>query len=447
MGAATLVFAAAALLGILQVAGIITGVDVLIAPPYWHHHWHDHGAIRTAALLAPPWLALAWALRGGAAPRGDIAMRVALLVLASFAWQVLAMLTYPQAFDRLHAIVSSPVATSYLTDAFAIADVRTWLAGFDHATLSLHSSTHPPGGVLFYYGFVCLFGAAAAPLAGALAIALLAACGVAAMWLFSRLWTTDAAARLQACALYAVLPGLVVFLPAFDQIYPMLAMLVIFAWVRATEGSRIQAVTLGALVFVVTMMAWNLLALGGFAVLHAVHLLRRERFAKAAWLRLAMIASIASGVAIGLHAVLYLLTGYDAPASFVRALATQRAIALPDRTWALCAGLDPLYFLLAAGLPLLPLLAWSLRDAREWSFVSRSGPALAWLGVATILLIDVSGLLRAETARVWLFMQPFVVVPAALALSRLRRAQRATVFVLQWLILVVLVARVPFIEP
>jgi hypothetical protein len=114
---------------------------------------------------------------------------------------------------------------------------------------------------------------------------------------------------------------------------------------------------LGALVFVVTMMAWNLLALGGFAVLHAVHLLRRERFAKAAWLRLAMIASIASGVAIGLHAVLYLLTGYDAPASFVRALATQRAIALPDRTWALCAGLDPLYFLLAAGLPLLPLLA------------------------------------------------------------------------------------------
>ena len=38
--------------------------------------------------------------------------------------------------------------------------------------------------------------------------------------------------------------------------------------------------------------------------------------------------------------------------------------------------------------------------------MSRSGPALAWLGVATILLIDVSGLLRAETARVWLFLQP-----------------------------------------
>ena len=79
--------------------------------------------------------------------------------------------------------------------------------------------------------------------------------------------------------------------------------------------------------------------------------------------------------------------------------------------------------------------------------MSRSGPALAWLGVATILLIDVSGLLRAETARVWLFLQPFVVAPAALALSRVGRAQRATVFVLQWLILVVLVARVPFIEP
>jgi hypothetical protein len=398
-------------------------------------------------LLASPLAALAWALRAGVEHTADVAARVSLLVIACFAWQVLAVLAYPEAFDRLQAIVSSPMATSYLTDALAVTDVRAWLAGFDHATLSLHSSTHPPGGVLFYLACVRLFGASAAPFAGALAIAALASCGVAAMWAFSRLWTADSEARLQACALYALLPALIVFLPEFDQVFPALAMLLVLAWVRAAEGSRAQAVLLGLLAFVATMMTWTLSALGVFALLHAACRLHRERFAAAARRRLAEAATIALAVTLGLHLALHVLTGYDAPASFAHAFATQRTIALADRAWATCILLDPLYFLFAAGVPLLPLFASFLHRARDWPWVTREGSAIAWIGLATIALVDVSGLLRAESARVWLFLQPFVVAPAASTLPRFGRAQRIAVFVLQWIILVVLVARVPFIEP
>jgi hypothetical protein len=61
--------------------------------------------------------------------------------------------------------------------------------------------------------------------------------------------------------------------------------------------------------------------------------------------------------------------------------------------------------------------------------------------------VDVSGLLRGETARVWLFLQPLLIVPVAIEISRLRRPWRLAIFAMQWWIVVCIKAKMSFIEP
>jgi hypothetical protein len=73
--------------------------------------------------------------------------------------------------------------------------------------------------------------------------------------------------------------------------------------------------------------------------------------------------------------------------------------------------------------------------------------ALTLIGLATIATVDLSGLLRGETARVWLFLQPLMVVPVALELARLRWSWRLSIFALQWWILLCVKAKMSFIEP
>jgi hypothetical protein len=73
--------------------------------------------------------------------------------------------------------------------------------------------------------------------------------------------------------------------------------------------------------------------------------------------------------------------------------------------------------------------------------------ALMLIGLATVLTVDFSGLLRGETARVWLFLQPLLVVPVALELARVRWPWRISLLTLQWWLLVLIKSKMSFIEP
>jgi hypothetical protein len=61
--------------------------------------------------------------------------------------------------------------------------------------------------------------------------------------------------------------------------------------------------------------------------------------------------------------------------------------------------------------------------------------------------VDLSGLLRGETARIWLFLQPLLVAPVAVELARVRWPWRLSILTLQWWILVLIKAKMSFIEP
>jgi hypothetical protein len=435
------------LVGIAFALGVVLRIDAISGPSYWHRRWHDLDLPRTFALLAIALPAVFAALREGAPDDASVRARLLLLMLASFALQVLGMLSDPDGFTRLQAIVLSPVATSYLTDALKITDPGTWLAGFHAARLELHSSTHPPGPILFYYGVREMVGEANTPIIGALAIGATSTLGVPVMWWFSRLWTNLREPRLLACALYALLPALAAFLPEFDQVYPLFAMLIVLGWVNALHGSRGHVALFAAALFGATMFAWNLLAIGVFVVLYSTYFLSRRHCARTALRTLAVTAALGLGGAVVGYLILWSMTGYDPLRSFIHALDEQAARALPDRPWLSCVVFDLYDFLLGSGMLMAPLFYLFLRHARSRLGCDATARALGWIGLATILLIDVSGLLRAETARVWLFLQPFLVVPAALALSGFGRHARLAVLALQWSIVAALIGRVAFIAP
>lgn len=238
------------------------------------------------------------------------------------------------------------------------------------------------------------------------------------------------------------------FFPEFDQVYPILTMLLIIFWVRAfgpPAGAAGYAACAGGCFFVAGFFAYNLLTIGAFLAYFGLYRLWRENWTLRAWTTFLRTASIALAVFAGLHAALWLGSGYQPFSSFQRAVSNLAAEV--HRPYVPFALLDPYDFLLGAGIIALPILAFHLqRLLRTWR-AGGTGMALTLIGLATILTVDLSGLMRGETARVWLFLQPLLVVPVAMELVRFPWPWRLAIFALQWWILACIKANMTFLNP
>jgi hypothetical protein len=437
-------------LGVIYHWGFLNGFTRLT---HYEWAWGELGILKTAALLFAPFAVIVWVLWRIETEKSPTYpwLLLGLLALSNFLLQALGILADPRGIQLVREIVASPKATSYFTDAMTIQRPLEWLAHFHNAVLSLHSATHPPGPVLFYYLFFKLLGPSAGALIGGCAVGLLGSVGVLVIYRFIELWTSDQRVRLTASAFYALLPALTVFFPEFDQVYPILSMLLMLFWVRAVnnaaEASKYAFYT-GAVLFVATFFAYNLLLLGAFMAYYGLYWLWREKWNWPAGALFLRTSGIALGVCTGLHLVLWLASGYNPIASFRHALSTQARFASDmKRPYAIFAMLDPYDFFLGAGIIALPILVLHLQRLLKRFDAKRTDTALTLLGLGTILTVDLSGLLRGEVARVWLFLQPLVVVPVAGELSRLSWPWKLSLFALQWWILVCLKAKMSFVNP
>jgi hypothetical protein len=361
-------------------------------------------------------------------------------------WQTGALLADPRSPAFIRIVVESKWATSYYTEALAIGDVRVWLSSFNTRDLALHAATHPPGPILHYYLWLRLTGPTIAPYAGAATIGLAASLGIPVMYWFASLWTSDRAPRLMACALFAMLPALILFFPQYDQAYPVLAMLMILFWGKALEGDVRYAPMLGLVLFTATFFAYNLLTLGAPMALYALTPLGRAKWERPAVLRVVSATLCALGTATLAHIVLAVSTGYDPLRSFAHALENMRGLnERLGRPYYACVFFDLYDFFLGGGVLTLPLLLVYLYCGWHDGGQSRWPTMLTGACLVSILLVDATGLLRAETARVWLFLQPLAVVPAGLQLARLRVGERAALLGLLWVTLAVMKCKMMFI--
>lgn len=416
----------------------------------WEWPWrNDIGILHAAVFLLLPFVCIGQVLRRAERQRDlRLSIDLGILALGNFLLQIMGMLAEPRGIRQIQQIVLSLNASSYFYDATRIGNLAGWLRYFDRVPLGLHYSTHPPGPILFYYLFFRLFGSPAGALIGGVVVGGLGSLGVLVTYEFAGLWTENRRTRVIASAFYALLPALIVFFPQMDQAYPMLAMLLILYWCRSLEsrqGFSWDAVYLGATLSVAFFFAYNLATIGAFLAYYGLYWLWRQGWIRASLFTLLRNSGIAAGSCALVYSVLWLATGYNPIAAFRTALSYQALFqAMLHRTSPLFVLLDPYDFFFGAGILALPLLVFQLCRVVPNFDPTRQDVALTLIGLATILTVDLTGLLRGETARVWLFLQPLVIVPVALELSRFRWHWRLAIFWMQWLIVACLKAKMFF---
>jgi hypothetical protein len=316
-------------------------------------------------------------------------------------------------------------------------------------TLSVHPKAHPPGIPLLFWLTTRAFGILT-PLADGLAAGLrpyqchqavimalpdeaiaastlgmaLPALSMLALWPLYRLGALvyDQKTALRAVAWWPVVPGLVMFVPQWNQFHPTLTLLALWALAVGLREMRWWPFALsGAVMSLATFLSFtNTAILGLLGVYGAAWItlaLIRGEWSSERWRGLA-IGLVAFGVGLAsVWAVVYLLTGVTFFEMLRVSLDIHYDLGHPYLPWTL---LMPMDLWLFGGL-VLGILA-VVQTVRGW----RSDDALALSLGFGVVGLAASGVVRGEVGRLLLWMMPVVVLVAARAVTTQSEPRRAT---------------------
>lgn len=473
--------------------GLDYSLSYLNGPPEWRWIYkHLFGFwevwLPGAALLA---------LGGAAIYRGTRAVRARLATLAArraaiftglilfgffHHWLGYTVAT-PSGFSHWGRIILDPETTSYYTVAQQIAEgtfpplretLRRYFDLLPH--FKKHASTHPPGAVLvcvavkgFFEGHPRLCAAAgrvfrcagldpdryrsspAITLVRVTEADRVAATAVGVLLVLAGLLTAPALFALiraaggsapgveaiawSAAAFWVAYPALMIFEPEFDQAYPLVTVLCLYAALRGMLGRpALWGAAVGLLLMTGIFFTFTLLflipMLGLLAALELARradswrpgaILRQAHPARAEGRRLWVLVGTAVVTCLAVDGILKGVWGIRLFDIFQAASRHQREVLLPEvhrqyHVWLFFNVYDFLFF---AGTALAFLaLAHCVRIERA---LHRSLAPLvpAWVVFpVTVIILNVSGLTPAETSRIWLFLAPGVVWAGAEELVR-----------------------------
>ncbi len=410
-------------------------------PAEWRWPYRPLGLSSLPALAAVLCaVALVALLRYGPAGRRGVLY----LALAGYGFSLSVVAAQPNGFGRVVSVLASRHSFSYLYDAALAPPTRDLLADFPHASaeLSMHSRTHPPGVLLAIRGldrFARTLGpagalAASLPQQAATALAseisrakgrgkpsptippspfsavllafllpLAAAATALPLFALGRGWgLSDRAARFGA-ALWLTVPAATLFTPSLDQALVLFP--VVGAALMVGTGSW-RALAAGVVIALACLLSYGLLVLVPFVAWVAF-----STEEDAGWFsprRLVRAALVAVGFALPWLA-LALFAGYDPWASFWTALSAHAQMAVATRSYATWLLANPYDFALFCG-PAAAVLGAAGLVSRRAPVALRRG---LWGGAALLALLWLSGSVRGEVGRIWLFAMPFVALAAA----------------------------------
>ncbi len=439
--------------GLVAGALIILHTPYLNGPPFWPWPWRVLPPVTTYAVLAVaalPFFVAQWVY----ARRRRTGVALAVLMLGCLGMKLASVLPYtdPPSLEMIRVIVENPDATSYYTDAAGLrarhASVREWLDAYHEYMpgLSLHSKTKAPGPILYWTAVIHFFGVSrAAAMVGGVLIGALATLSIAATYLLVRSLTRDKAAAFHAASLLSLAPGFVLFFPMFDPTYPILSCALVGLWALAVERDDWRAAAaVGAVLALVCTISFNVLVIGAFMALYP--LVVPDRPMRAKLLTTLKHGTIALVTWLVLIAALRPLTGYDAVATFRSAWRNQHvllSVYAHTRPYPATVPFDLTDFALGAGWVAVAVVAFYFaRTSREDPKRLRRLSALC---VAQLVLVAVTGLLQSETARVWNFMLPLLMIPAGLELRRWSFRDRLIAYAATWFVLAAVAQNVKFI--
>jgi hypothetical protein len=370
-------------------------------------------------------------------------------MMGAFAMKIASMAAMdpPTGFGLTVDIVRSPEATSYYTDAAALSNFPGWLGSYPEFLYwtGLHTQSKPPGPLLYWSAIIrlCGYNDRAAYL-GAIGMGLLATLSIPATFWLVRTLTANPTSAFLSCATLSLCPGFVLFFPMFDPIYIVLSCgLIGFWWLAVTRDSVGYASLFGLVLALAAFISYPLLSLGSFLFVLGF-IATDSPFAESVRSTLyhGMVALV---VVVVCYAFLFALSGFDPIATFARAWHNQHlflARHTSDRQFPHTIPWDLYDFVLGA--------AWigaliGIIPAFRTDPDSRRLRMLIILCLAQPVLVACIGLIQTETARVWNFMFPLLLLPAGLELARWDTASRATFFACMWLLLAVIGQNMRFI--
>jgi hypothetical protein len=418
---------------------LITQAAFIYGPSYWkwHARYIEFWRYLPAMLLcAVPLFGALWI---GSGSRARVGLSIALLMLSMLAMQIvhIGLTVRPFSLSRVIYFVESPMSTSYFSDALRSMDHPTTelLAQYPGymSQFYLHAQEKPPGPMLFFRTIIAGAGLESPDRTALIAgwiIGILATLNVPAVYTLLHTLTKDREVAFAGSVMMALCPGLILNFPMLDQLYAIGTCLLLITWIMALRSGKIsRAVAFGAILSAAIFLVYHYLVLGfflGVATLAFIFFPPKRPPEVVAQQALAAI-----GTMLLIYFAFYAITGFNAVETFRTALTNQSKL-LPEfhRPYPKTIVFDLTDFALGAGW--IPwVLAVTAMGNRE---IERSWRCWGALALAQIVLVALAGLLQAETARVWCFLLPLLVLPAAMELSRWPRAARVAVFAAMWLL-------------
>ena len=428
---------------------ICSHADYINGPWYWKWTWQRVDSLRI--FLSTAIFALPFFISQFLHSQKKISTTGALLwmMVAVFLGQVAICCVQVPRWNllRIIAIVKSPEATSYFTDALRVSNVREFIKNFNHLLpeMHLHAINKPPGMILFYRLMLCWFPQPdAAALVGGLLIGVLSTLVIPATFFLIKAVAQDRGTAFDAASLMVFMPGFILFFPEFDQILPIFTCLLGGFWIFALQKDQLlYSFLFGLVLSIILFITWNVLVVGAFLAMITIYHLVNTKGQE--WLKILKHFIMILFVVFGLYFFLWKVMGFNLWDTFLHCLILQKQVA-PNRPYPYTILYDITDFFLGAGW--LPLILGVMFFWRKLSM--KTTDQYFWLCVfcyIQILFVAVFHLLPGETARVWIFLLPLFVIPAAFQLEAFSFAGRMVVFGCLWLLLGAIGQNMLFIQP
>ena len=419
-------------------------------PFYWKWTYADASILPFLGLVSLGGAGIFGAQRLFSADRPKTGLALIVLVVVQIFLSFSFLALTEDSFETLENRVKHPDITSYYTEARKIEHPLEWLDGYHLRLRSMvgHTQTHPPGPILYYFLWLAVMGEGGAALWGGLFLPLLGGIAIPALYRFAVGITQSRQAGFSAAVVWTLLPAVVLMVGSFDAVYPLFTILLLHTWTQAVwEGRRGMAAAFGVTLTIALLFTHSFLVLGCCLLLAPFFAVVFGAERRKAWLNFLISSAIALLTAGTLLGLLYAAFGYDHYAALRGSMAIQQELAqVWGRPYHYTVFWDVYDFFLASGWLALGVLAAFLIRWRS-GLVEKSFrlPAFAAAGLLGLLVVDLTGLLRAETARVWLFLQPLVIPLVGVELSAWRGPWRYYAWAVMLLILAVMRSRLHFI--
>jgi hypothetical protein len=346
----------------------------------------------------------------------------------------------PPSFSRISDVVQSRFTTGYFDTAALLMHkgisghqlLQRYPTLLDH--FYLHPRQKPPGLVLFEMAIIRVFGDGnAGAMASGWLIAALASLSVISTYVFIRCFTESRDAAFLGASYLALCPSLLMFYPDFDTCFPNLTALLTVLWALTLKKNQMRYALAFGLAYAVTGLITYLpgvlpIFLVGFTFL------QHRTDPNCRWSRIARHLAISAAAFAAFYVALWAITGFNPIATLIEC--TRQVNILWDKLisvyhyprhslpWTFFTDLYD--FALGSGWISFVLAGFYFAMAAKEGWTPRARIAL--VSVSQFVVIAMIGLLQTESARIWLFMYPLLMLPVGLELAKWRPWQRLAVY-------------------